>query len=96
MNILAKIRPSQSLKFLRPFSTATYDNVLCDIKEGNVALVQLNRPKSLNALCDALYKDLYACLSDLDSNNDVRCIVLTGSGDKAFAAGADIKEMKPI
>ena len=65
MNILAKFKPQSAMRFVRPFSTS-YENVLFEKKEGNVALVQLNRPKALNALCDALYKDLYDCLSELD------------------------------
>ena len=57
-----------------------------------VALVTLHRPKALNALCNALIADLNAALTAIDSDPAIACIVLTGS-DKAFAAGADIKEM---
>jgi len=52
----------------------------------------LNRPKALNALCKALFDDLHHALTDLDKDPEVGAIVLTGS-QKAFAAGADIKEM---
>ena len=52
----------------------------------------LNRPKALNALCDALFNDLNVILSKFDKDPAIRAIVLTGS-EKAFAAGADIKEM---
>lgn len=58
----------------------------------NVGLIQLNRPKALNALCDALMNELGSALNDFDSDNGVGAIVLTGS-ERAFAAGADIKEM---
>lgn len=61
-------------------------------QEGRVALVQLNRPKALNALCTPLMEDLRDALGKLDVDPDVGCVVLTGS-EKAFAAGADIKEM---
>jgi len=54
--------------------------------------VTLNRPKALNALCMALFEDLHAALKELDKDPEVGAIVLTGS-KKAFAAGADIKEM---
>lgn len=62
-------------------------------KEGNVGVLTLNRPKALNALCDALVKELNAQLKALDSDDSIGCIVITGS-EKAFAAGADIKEMQ--
>lgn len=59
---------------------------------GRVAVLTLNRPKALNALNDALMRELCATLRALDADSGVGCIVLTGSA-KAFAAGADIKEM---
>ena len=60
-----------------------------------VALVTLTRPEALNALCDGLMRELYAALALLDQDAAVGAIVLTGS-EKAFAAGADIKEMAPM
>lgn len=57
-----------------------------------VALVELNRPKELNALNHELMEELRAALAMLDANASVRVIILTGN-DKAFAAGADIKQM---
>lgn len=70
-----------------------YENISVELKEGNIYFIQLNRPKALNALCDALFTELADAISDADKCPDTRCIVLTGS-EKAFAAGADIKEMK--
>jgi enoyl-CoA hydratase len=61
--------------------------------DGAVALVRLNRPKALNALNVQLKHELTAALHDLDQDDAVRAIVITGS-EKAFAAGADIKEMQ--
>ena len=75
------------------FSAASYENILVEKRDNGVALVTLNRPKALNALCYALFEDLNSALMDLDKDAGVRAIVLTGSA-KAFAAGADIKEMK--
>lgn len=75
------------------FSAANYENVIVEKKDNGVALVTLNRPKALNALCYALFQDLHGALTSLDKDADVKAIVLTGSV-KAFAAGADIKEMK--
>lgn len=61
-------------------------------KQEGYAIVQLNRPEVLNALNIKLMEELVGALEELDSDGDVRCIVLTGN-EKAFAAGADIKEM---
>lgn len=58
----------------------------------HVALVQLNRPKELNALNLQLMNELCEALQDLDKNDDVRVIVLTGN-ERAFAAGADIRQL---
>ena len=59
----------------------------------NVALVTLDRPAQLNALSFALLRQLAAALEALDADPACRCIVLTGTGDRAFAAGADINEL---
>ncbi len=68
-----------------------YETIIVEV-EDHVALVTLNRPDALNALNDQLLKELVTALEDAQSNDKVRCIVITGS-DKAFAAGADIKMM---
>lgn len=60
--------------------------------QNNVGLIQLNRPKALNALCDKLMWELAKALDTLETDKSVGAIVITGS-EKAFAAGADIKEM---
>ena len=59
---------------------------------GKVAVVHLNRPESLNALSSGLFKELNGALHSLDQDPAIMAIVLTGD-EKAFAAGADIKEM---
>jgi enoyl-CoA hydratase len=59
----------------------------------HVALLTLDRPAQLNALNDALLQRLAATLERLDADPDCRCVVITGAGDRAFAAGADIKEL---
>jgi len=61
-------------------------------KQDGYAIAQINRPDVLNALNMALMAELVDALETLDKDNDVRCIILTGN-EKAFAAGADIKEM---
>jgi enoyl-CoA hydratase len=60
-----------------------------------VALVTLERPEALNALSFALLDELAAALESLDADPACRAIVITGSGDRAFAAGADIHELEP-
>ena len=61
----------------------------------NVALVTLDRPEALNALSFDLLDDLAAALEGLDTDASCRAIVLTGAGERAFAAGADIRELAP-
>jgi len=98
-SILSKI-PKQILKGQSKTFTAVnyakFDNlsmVIVEKMDDNVGLITLDRPERLNALCDDMYKELIQVLQTMDSDKDIRCIVLTGS-QKAFAAGADIKEMK--
>lgn len=68
-----------------------YETLIIE-QTGQVALVRLNRPSALNALNSQLLGELAKALDALDRDDAVRCVVLTGS-DRAFAAGADIKEM---
>jgi len=69
----------------------TYQNLIVT-RDGPVALVQFNRPEVLNALNQALMDELVVALEGFDRDEEVRCVVLTGSA-RAFAAGADIREM---
>lgn len=62
-------------------------------KKGRVGLITLDRPKALNALCAQLVEEMAAAIDAFEADADIGCIVLTGS-EKAFAAGADIKEMQ--
>ncbi|HEY4161573.1 MAG TPA: enoyl-CoA hydratase [Dongiaceae bacterium] len=71
---------------------AAYENIIVDHK-GRVGIVTLNRPKALNALCDALVAELGQALAAFEADTEIGAVVITGS-EKAFAAGADIKEMK--
>jgi enoyl-CoA hydratase len=68
-----------------------YETLIVEVSD-HVALIKLNRPDALNALNSKLLSELAAAMASADANEKVRCIVLTGS-EKAFAAGADIKEM---
>src|SRR3954469_18787095 len=70
----------------------TRENVLYE-KKGPIAHVTINRPKVLNALNKATIADLIEVFEDARDDAAVRGVILTGAGDKAFAAGADISEM---
>ncbi|MEA3390448.1 enoyl-CoA hydratase-related protein [Sphingobium sp. CCH11-B1] len=70
----------------------TYETILVEQREA-VTLITLNRPQALNALNSNVLADLSAAFAAFDADPGQRCAVLTGSGEKAFAAGADIKEM---
>ncbi|XP_053779239.1 enoyl-CoA hydratase, mitochondrial isoform X3 [Desmodus rotundus] len=93
--------PALSCAARRPFASgAHFEYIVTEKKgkDGNVGLIQLNRPKALNALCNGLFKELNQALEAFEEDPAVGAIVLTG-GDKAFAglvspAGADIKEMQ--
>ncbi|WP_343613481.1 enoyl-CoA hydratase-related protein [Novosphingobium sp.] len=61
--------------------------------QGAVTIITLNRPKALNALNSQVLEELIAAFEAFEADESQRCAVLTGSGEKAFAAGADIKEM---
>ena len=73
----------------------SYQTLLLDVKD-NIAVVTLNRPDKLNALNAQTINDLDLVFDELKENEDVYVIVLTGSGEKAFVAGADIKELNKL
>jgi enoyl-CoA hydratase len=70
-----------------------YENIIVET-HGRVGLIRLNRPQALNALCKALMDELTAAIDAFEADDAIGCMVLTGS-ERAFAAGADIKEMQP-
>lgn len=63
-------------------------------KEGAVATITLDRPAALNALSSGLCRELCDALGALDADDDVRALILTGAGDRAFSAGVDLKELE--
>ncbi len=71
----------------------TKKNVLTEIKD-SIIIATLNRPEALNALNDYLMDELSDVVDQYEENNNLKCLILTGS-EKAFAAGADIKQMQP-
>ncbi len=72
-----------------------YKNLLVEIKDG-IAIVKMNRPKALNALNSEMLAEIRHAGDALNADKDVRVVIITGEGDKAFIAGADILEMKDL
>ena len=72
-------------------NTMSYKNILI-IKEQAIATITINRPQKLNALNKNTIQELHQAFSALEQNPDIKAIILTGSGEKAFVAGADIAE----
>jgi enoyl-CoA hydratase len=70
--------------------------VLCEGGEGAIATVTINRPRALNALNVATVQALLDLVRDLAQRPQLRCVILTGAGEKAFVAGADIKAMEAL
>ncbi len=73
----------------------TYENILVEAHDG-VAVITLNRPKVLNALNRALLTELDKAVDAIASDTSIRAVILTGAGEKAFAAGADIQELAQV
>ena len=71
----------------------TYEHIIVETR-GKVGVITLNRPKILNALSFGVFREIATAIDDLEADDGIGCIVLTGN-EKAFAAGADIKEMQP-
>ncbi len=71
---------------------AEYEHILTETQD-RVGMITLNRPDALNALCHDLMLEVHAALDSYEADDSIGCILLTGS-EKAFAAGADIKEMQ--
>src|SRR5215813_7544527 len=70
----------------------TPENILFE-KDGAVGILKVNRPKSLNALNPATVREIAACLAEVRQDQSIRCLIITGEGDRAFVAGADISAM---
>ena len=69
-----------------------YENIIYQVEEG-IATITFNRPKALNALNPALLEEFSEALDEIAADENIRVLVLTGSGDKSFVAGADITEL---
>ena len=71
----------------------SYENLLLEYL-GEIAIIKLNRPKALNALNHSTLQELATALDEIGHNQEIRVVLLTGTGEKAFVAGADILQMK--
>lgn len=69
-----------------------YENIIFGVNEG-IATITFNRPKALNALNGMLLDELAAAIDEIEADEDIRVLVLTGAGEKSFVAGADITEL---
>ena len=72
---------------------STFEHIIVESKNA-IGIIRLNRPKMLNALSFGVFREIAAAVESFEADESIGCIVLTGS-EKAFAAGADIKEMQP-
>ncbi|KAF2500344.1 ClpP/crotonase [Lophium mytilinum] len=94
--VSSQFLPSTLPRIVRSYtSSTTYEHIIVSNPKAGVGLVTVNRPKALNALFSPLIVELNGALKDLDSSKTIGAIVITGN-DRAFAAGADIKEMKDL
>ena len=73
----------------------TYENILVESTDG-VAVITLNRPEVLNALSRDTYRELDEAIGEAEADSEVRALVVSGSGDRAFSAGADIHELAEL
>jgi enoyl-CoA hydratase len=72
-----------------------YENIILEL-EGPIAIVKFNRPKALNALNSATLEELRLVGTELSLAKEIKVVIVTGEGDKAFVAGADIQQMKDM
>nr|WP_246105632.1 short-chain-enoyl-CoA hydratase [Sporomusa termitida] len=91
-------RPAKASTIIRKnkgevFIMSGYENLLSEVQEG-IAVVTINRPKALNALNAATVYELDRLFDELAQNDAVKVVIVTGSGEKSFVAGADITEMR--
>lgn len=70
----------------------TYETITYE-KKGAIAVITMNRPDRWNACNTRMYKDIDHALTEIENDEDIRAVVITGSGEKAFSAGADIEEL---
>ena len=73
-----------------------YSHILFDVSDAGIALITINRPDKLNALSGAVIGELEEAFAEVKRRPEIRAAILTGAGEKAFVAGADIKELEAL
>src|SRR3954454_4697706 len=73
-----------------------YSHILFDVSDAGIVLITINRPDKLNALSGALIDELEDAFAKVASQAEIRAVILTGAGEKAFVAGADIRELEAL
>ncbi|MER0465982.1 enoyl-CoA hydratase [Bacillus cabrialesii subsp. cabrialesii] len=68
------------------------ETILFTVQKDHIAVITLNRPQAANALSAEMLRSLQSILQEIEFNSNIRCVILTGTGEKAFCAGADLKE----
>lgn len=74
----------------------TFDTLLLETDESGICVLTINRPDKMNALNSRVFDELDLALDEVLSNTEIKGLIITGSGDKAFVAGADIKELNTL
>ena len=68
------------------------NNISCKLAEKNIAILTISRPKALNAMLMEFLYDAHKILDQLENDESVRCLIITGEGDKSFSSGGDLRE----
>lgn len=74
----------------------SFETLLLDVDDSGVCLLTVNRPEKMNALNNQVFEELDAALDHIKANSDIKGLIVTGAGEKAFVAGADIKELNTL
>ncbi|HCI70882.1 MAG TPA: enoyl-CoA hydratase [Balneola sp.] len=74
----------------------SFETILLDVDESGVCVLTVNRPEKMNALNNRVFEELDAALDHIKESDDIKGLIVTGAGDKAFVAGADIKELNTL
>ncbi len=73
-----------------------YETLLLEIDDSGVCLLTINRPDKMNALNNQVFEELDSAITSIQENDHVKGVIITGAGEKAFVAGADIKELNTL
>jgi len=76
--------------------SSSFETLILDVDDSGICIITVNRPDKMNALNNQVFEELDAALDHIKSNSEIKGIIITGSGDKAFVAGADIKELNTL